>query len=586
MKHLLIAVVLLIFFVPATVGADEAPATRPIAPRGSLQGQDSGPVLGDLSFGINPCLGLGFPSQNVDNYSVFPQCGMGLVRLVVHWRDRQPARGEFYWGGLDNKVRVLQDLGIDVCFTLQSDAEWGIEPSEFPAANHPPTDMADWTEFLTHLVERYNGDGLDDLPGLLRPVSCYQVASEWPSKNNLHGGWTGTIDQLIEFFNASYDAIKAADPSTAVILGGIASISLDAMVLNAGQGGYVARQSYNETVKDSLTVEIAQDPRITEAVADKERVLAESRYDMVDLHMYGPVEYNQYRIARIRQSVGPVPLVSTECGGPNLAYDPDITPEEHFMTALDMNLDGLSRGLIFMMWLSMFGQEYVPGVGPTWGNSQLQLIDKDQQPTGGFWAYHLLAALLEGMSSVEKPGPGIYIIHRYEQPDIHVAWRTADNATYQLPTSIHPEAMMVVTDAANGLYVITRPPVDGLLHLGALPFVVSEVLPGDAWPPGSSFPSGGDNRDLLPHMVFNEAGNFPNPFNPATEIRFMLGMDSHIRIEVFDLPGRRIATLLDTDLQAGQHRVMWDATGQSSGTYIFRLTGAGERVVLRGQLVK
>ncbi len=586
MRHLLIAVTLLIMIVPGTAGADEPPLTKQLARKESPRRTNSGAALGDLVFGINPNLGLGFPSQNVDNYDVFPQCGLGLVRLIVHWQDRQPARGEFYWGGLDNKVRVLQGLGINVCFTLQSDAEWGIEPSEFPAANHPPADMADWTEFLAHLVEHYDCDGLDDMSGLLQPVSCYQFASEWPSPNNLHGGWTGTIDQLIEFFNASYDAIKAADPSMTVILGGIASISLDAMVLNAGQGGYVARQSYNETVQDSLTVEIAQDPRITAAVADKERVLAESRYDMVDLHMYGPVEYNQYRVARVRQSVGSVPLVSTECGGPNLAYDPDITPEEHFLTALDMNLDGLSRGLIFMMWLSMFGQEYVPGVGPTWGNSQLQLIDKDQQPTGGFWAYHLLAAMVEGMTSVEKPGPGIYIIHRFGQPDIHVAWRTPDNSTYQLPASVQPEAMMVITDAANGLYEISKPPVDGLLQLGTLPIIVGEALPGGAWPPGSGIPSGRETGDQLPPAVLSQAGNFPNPFNPTTEIRFMLATDSHILVEVFDLPGRRIGTLLDADLQAGQHRVTWNASGQSSGTYIFRLTGAGERVVLRGQLVK
>ncbi len=581
MKTMLATILLLTLALPnASLARVDDPVTSERNRKKAPPAGTPGRKLDDLVFAVDPRLGLGFPAQNVDNYPVITRCGMGMVRLIVHWDDRQPARGEFYWGGLDNKVRVLQRLGIDLCMTLESDAEWGIEPSEYPAANHPPADMADWTEFLTHLVQRYDGDGVDDFPDLLRPVQAYQVASEWPSKNNLHGGWTGTIDQLIEFFNATYDAVKAEDPTASVILGGIASISLDAMVLNAGMGNYVARQSYNETVQESLTVEIAQDPLIAAAVADKERVLAESHYDMVDLHMYGPVEFNQYRIERIRQSVGDVPLTSTECGGPNLAYDPVITPDEHFLTALDMNLDGFSRGMVFMMWLSMFGQEYQPGVGPTWGNSQLQLIDKDHQPTGGFWAYHLLAAMMDNAVSVEKSGPGIYIVHRYGQPDIHVAWRTADNAVYQLPPDLQAEAMMVVTDALHGIFELVAPPADGLLNLNTMPVVISEQLPG------LDIPAGEPPANVIPPAGPGQVGNFPNPFNPVTEIRFTLASSCRVQVEIFDLLGRRIDILLDADLEAGPHDVAWDAQSQPSGTYIYRISAGGIQAVGRCQLVK
>ncbi len=525
--------------------------------------------LGDLSFGVNPRLGVGVPSQRMDSYSVFPQCGMGVARISVHWKDCEPEQGVFTWDGLDFKVWALQNQGLDICMTLITDAEWGVEPSEFPAANHPPADMADWTAFMGALVERYDGDGVDDVESLLRPVQSYQVASEWPSPQNLGGGWTGTIDQLIDFFNATYDAVKAADSTAAVILGGIASISLDAMVLNAGMADYTARLSYSETVQDSLTLEMAQDPRVAEAVADKERVLAESRYDMVDLHLYGPVEYNQYRIARIRQSVGAVPLVSTEGGGPNLAYEPDFTPDDHFLTALDWNLDGLSRGMIFMMWLSMFGQDYVPGEGPTWGNSRLQLIDMYRNPTGGFWAYHLLAALMDDAVSVEKAGPGAYIIHRYHRPDIHIAWRTAESSVYQLPPAVQPRYMMEITDALYGYYRIVSPPAGGLLTLNTLPVVVSEDLPG------LGFGSSGAEEPLAGAVGLTGVGNRPNPFNPATEIRFALSRDSRVRVDVFDLRGRRVDLLLDADLQAGVHGVRWDAAGQPSGTYVYRVTAGG-----------
>ncbi len=443
-------------------------------------------MLANLAFEPNPHLGLGFPPHDLSTYYLFPQCGFGLVRFTVYWQYREPSKGQYRWNAMDNRIRVLQGLGIDVFMTFQCDAPWGTEPSDLPAANRPPVDLDDWSDFVTHVVQRYNMDGVDDMPGLQRPVLYYQFINEWPSPRNNYGGWTGTIDQLIDLLNASYDAVKQTDPQAEVVLGGIPSIGLDAMVLNAGEGDYVARRFYNDTVRDSLTVEIAQHPLVAENVAVREQVLAESRYDMVDLHMYGPVEYNQYRIDRMRESVGDVPLVSAECGGPNLAYDPDITPEEHFLAAMDINLDALSRDLKYTIWLSMFGREYDPDSGPTWGNSQLQLIDADRRPTGGFWGYHLLAAVLDGMEGVEKEGPGIYIVHRTEKPDIYVAWQTEANSTYQLPSSVQAQEMMVVTDALYGIYEIETPPADGLLNLGPLPTVVSEELPGGAYVAGQS----------------------------------------------------------------------------------------------------
>ena len=69
---------------------------------------------------------------------------------------------------------------------------------------------------------------------------------------------------------------------------------------------------------------------------------------------------------------------------------------------------------------------------------------------------------------------------------------------------------------------------------------------------------------------------YPNPFNPATNIRFELQEDSHVRLEVFDLAGRKIRTLVDEDLPAAVHERVWDGrdeTGRpaSSGAYYCRI---------------
>lgn len=77
----------------------------------------------------------------------------------------------------------------------------------------------------------------------------------------------------------------------------------------------------------------------------------------------------------------------------------------------------------------------------------------------------------------------------------------------------------------------------------------------------------------------------PNPFNPATRLAFELAAESHVRLEVFDLRGRRVAGLLDESRPAGHHAVTWqarhdDGRGLASGVYVARLQ-AGDRCLTR-----
>lgn len=107
MKSLHTAVLLLLLAIPGTVAAGDAPVNRQIYPEKYEAAKGAPLNLADLFFGLNPRLGLGFPSQNVDNYYVFPMCGMGLVRLTLLWSNYEPSREQYDWSGLDNKVRVL-----------------------------------------------------------------------------------------------------------------------------------------------------------------------------------------------------------------------------------------------------------------------------------------------------------------------------------------------------------------------------------------------------------------------------------------------------------------------------------------------
>lgn len=67
--------------------------------------------------------------------------------------------------------------------------------------------------------------------------------------------------------------------------------------------------------------------------------------------------------------------------------------------------------------------------------------------------------------------------------------------------------------------------------------------------------------------------NFPNPFNPSTNIRYNLNMEIDVVLEVYDVTGRKITTLVDERQEAGRYTVSFDATnyGLSSGMYLYRL---------------
>ena len=97
-------------------------------------------------------------------------------------------------------------------------------------------------------------------------------------------------------------------------------------------------------------------------------------------------------------------------------------------------------------------------------------------------------------------------------------------------------------------------------------------------------------EDDLPRTVIL-GRNAPNPFNPATEIRFTVPRDGKVSLKVYDLSGRLVRTLVSGRLDAGGHAVTWhgdDDRGArtASGTYFYRLEAAGEVLTRKMTLIK
>ena len=78
-------------------------------------------------------------------------------------------------------------------------------------------------------------------------------------------------------------------------------------------------------------------------------------------------------------------------------------------------------------------------------------------------------------------------------------------------------------------------------------------------------------------QTFSLSQNYPNPFNPSSQITFGIPEGSEVRLEVFNMLGQKVATLAGGRMNAGWHTVTFDASGLTSGIYIYRIQ-AGEFV--------
>jgi hypothetical protein len=79
---------------------------------------------------------------------------------------------------------------------------------------------------------------------------------------------------------------------------------------------------------------------------------------------------------------------------------------------------------------------------------------------------------------------------------------------------------------------------------------------------------------------------YPNPFNPSTEIRFDLPADSKITLEVYDIQGRMVSQLVNGNMQAGYHRVKWNASDKASGVYFVNMRSGSYAQTQKLMLIK
>ena len=116
----------------------------------------------------------------------------------------------------------------------------------------------------------------------------------------------------------------------------------------------------------------------------------------------------------------------------------------------------------------------------------------------------------------------------------------------------------------------------------------SRVDNWDNW--GESFEPWMTSGETLPAQQipqeFALRDAYPNPFNPVTTLTFELPQASLVKLEIFDVQGRKVADLINGMRDVGIHHAIWDASTQASGLYFYRIKAGEFNAVRKMLLVK
>ncbi|MEO8514110.1 MAG: T9SS type A sorting domain-containing protein [Ignavibacteria bacterium] len=85
---------------------------------------------------------------------------------------------------------------------------------------------------------------------------------------------------------------------------------------------------------------------------------------------------------------------------------------------------------------------------------------------------------------------------------------------------------------------------------------------------------------------FSLLQNYPNPFNPVTRISFSVPSKAHIRLVVFDVQGREVAVLADSEFQSGNYDLLFNGENLSSGVYFYKIQAGGYQDIKKMVLLK
>lgn len=185
-------------------------------------------------FGIDYVFALGPYYRDEKWPRTLAQTGAGWVDFAgVAWRQSEPrpprgGRHTYRWEKLDTAIKLWQKHGFEITMWLRLGNGWYAGPIRYKPLGEilkfngsdrlpAPKHMDDYRAWVQALVERYDADGRDDMPGLKRPILHYQCGNE----NGNPMFWTGTLDDYVTLLKATRQAARAASPQVKIMSNGL-----------------------------------------------------------------------------------------------------------------------------------------------------------------------------------------------------------------------------------------------------------------------------------------------------------------------------------------------------------------------------
>jgi len=428
--------------------------------------------------------------------AIVEDLGVSWLSLQPHvlWMAIEREPGVYDWSKLDDEVRAMQALGLDITMVLsplinafgETRDELVDVIAQYPSfihfmrqgvgseyRLHPQGDTLPlWRAFVRAAVDRYDGDGANDMPGLRFQVRNWHVVEEYPTPS------LPDERDYVDLLGQAYEIIKDENPDARVILAGLAGNYAHWF---AFMGGFIDDPAAGVVDGVPLSREEMNASPIWSFRKARYEWLVEhafDSFDVMDLHAYIPIEsflageidYLNALMARFGE---PKPIWIIEGGGPHKNYEgypAENSPadayfgwgstEENAEFVVKLHAIAAAEGVERQHWgLGGTKGENAYWDGPWCGMGLLDWVDDHRKPS--YYTFRMMVDLLDGFTECVDVSTADIHAYRFtvDGEPIYVLWSSEEAECAVDASTILGDGQVLVTPIVTELDVNLNPVV-------------------------------------------------------------------------------------------------------------------------------